>query len=160
MYHCSFINLRPHRWSGGLLQSFCLSVCLFLYLSVGKLPANLQTLALWKYYQQTSNHTRIKSNNKLKPLLLKPFCFKVMTIFVTHGHCFTIFRRRLVAKEFTETQLILLETYHCRLTAWNELLSSGCYNFKLALSFLPWLAISSPTHYFIHKIEAVFKSGF
>ena len=31
-------------------------------------------------YQQTSNHTRIKSNNRR---LLKPFCFKVMTIFVT-----------------------------------------------------------------------------
>ena len=41
----------------------------------------LWTLGLSKYYQQTSNHTRIKSNNSH---LLKPFCFKVMTIFVTH----------------------------------------------------------------------------
>ena len=62
-------------------------------------PVNLWTLALWKYYQQTSNHTIIKSNNRL---LLKAFRFKVMTIFVTDGCCFTTLRRHLVAKEFTE----------------------------------------------------------
>ena len=39
-----------------------------------------------------------------------------MTIFVTHGRRLKTFRRRLVAKEFTETQLILLEAYHCRIT--------------------------------------------
>ena len=39
--------------------------------------------------KQTSNHTRIKSNNRL---LLKHFCFNVMTIFVTHGRCLTTFR--------------------------------------------------------------------
>ena len=42
-------------------------------LSVSKIPANLWTLTLWKYYQQASTHTRIKSNNRL---LLKLFCFK------------------------------------------------------------------------------------
>ena len=51
--------------------------------SVGKLPANLQTLALLKYYQQISNHTRIKSNNSLL-LKVKPFCYKVMPTFVDH----------------------------------------------------------------------------
>ena len=40
-----------------------------------------------------------------------------MTIFVTHGRRFTTFRGRLVAKEFTKTQLILLEAYRCRITA-------------------------------------------
>ena len=89
----------------------------FVCLSVGKIAANLRILTLWKYYQQTSNHTRIKINNRL---LLKPFCFKVMTIFVTHSRRLTTFRWRLVAKEFTETQLILLEAYRCRITAWNE----------------------------------------
>ena len=76
----------------GGVESYCIrSVCL----SFSTIPANLRTLALWKYYQQMSNHTRIKSNNRL---LLKPFCFKVKTIFVTHSHCFTTFRRPVLAK--------------------------------------------------------------
>ena len=61
----------------------------FVCLSVGEIPANLQTFALLKYYQQTSNHKRIKSNNRI---LLKTFCFKVMTNFVTHGCRLTTFR--------------------------------------------------------------------
>ena len=89
------------------------SVCL----SVPKIPAKLWILTLRKYYQQTSNHTRIKNNNRL---LLKPFCFIILTTFVTHGRRFTTFRRRLVAKKIIETQLILLEGYRCWITAWNQ----------------------------------------
>ena len=46
-----------------------------------------------------------------------------MTIFVTHGCHFTTIRRRLVVKEFTETQLILLEAYRCRITATIEVVA-------------------------------------
>ena len=94
-------------------------------------------------------YIRNKINNSL---LLKPFCFKVLTIFVTHGLHFTNFRRRLVVKQFTGTQLILFDGYRCRVTAWNAVQmnnwSSGCYNVKLALSFLTWLSISSFTFSF------------
>ena len=104
------------------------------------IPANLWTLAPWKYYQQTSNQTRIKSINKLS---LKPFCFKVMTIFVTHSHCFTTFRKRLVAKVLLKhnsscLKVIVVESQLEIKYSW----SNGCYNIKLALSFLPWLTIS------------------
>ena len=47
---------------------------------------------------------------------LKPFPYKVMTIFTTQDFHFTTFRRLLVAKEYMETQLILFEGYHCRIT--------------------------------------------
>ena len=36
-------------------------------------------------YWLTSNYTRIKNN---KRLLLKPFGYKVITIFITHSYCF------------------------------------------------------------------------
>ena len=36
-------------------------------------------------YSHTSSYTKIKSNNKV---LLKPFGYKVMTIYIIHGYCF------------------------------------------------------------------------
>ena len=45
----------------------------------------LRTLVAPTSYWQTSNYTRIKNN---KRLLLKPFGYKVITIFITHGYCF------------------------------------------------------------------------
>ena len=45
----------------------------------------LGTLAARMSYWQTSNYTRIKNN---KRLLLKPFGYKVMKIYFTHGYYF------------------------------------------------------------------------
>ena len=54
-----------------------------------------------------------KDRNKKIGFFLKPFDYKVMTIFTTHHCCFTTFRRLLVAKEYVEAQLILFEGYCC-----------------------------------------------
>ena len=55
-------------------------VCVSVHKTLGK----LQTLMAQTSYCQTSNYTRIKNNNRL---LLKPFSYKVMTIYITHGFC-------------------------------------------------------------------------
>ena len=57
------------------------------------------------------------NDRKQQQAFAKTFCVKVMTIFVTLGCRFTTFRKRLVAKTLTETQLILLEAYCCQITA-------------------------------------------
>ena len=89
-----FKYFRMYMYWSTLLMLVCVggTECFCNCLSV-HIPANLLTLALWKYYQQTSNHTRIKSNNRVLP---KSFWFKVMTIFVTHGRRFTTFTSQLV----------------------------------------------------------------
>ena len=51
-------------------------------------------------------------------LFLKPFSYKVITIFTTHNCHFTILRL-LVAKEYMETQLIMFTGYHYQSTAQN-----------------------------------------
>ena len=50
-------------------------------------------------------------------VFLKPFGYKVMTIFTIDDCHFTTFRRLLVANEYTETQIILFEGYYCQITA-------------------------------------------
>ena len=59
------------------------SVCVYIYMCVRKFLEKLQTLASRTSYWQTSNYTRNKNNKRLKP-----FGYKVMTIYVTHGYCF------------------------------------------------------------------------
>ena len=56
----------------------CLCVCIIL----GKLRT---LVASTSYRRNTWNYTRIKNN---KRLLLKPFGYKVIAIFITHGCCF------------------------------------------------------------------------
>ena len=53
----------------------CVCVCLF-----KKKLGKLQTLTAQTSYWQASNYTGIKNNNRL---LLKPFSYKVMTIYIT-----------------------------------------------------------------------------
>ena len=88
------------RWARGL-QCCCLSVCLSVCWQNSRELMKISTLKIlpadFKSY-------------KGQKYLLKPFCFKVKTIFVTHSRRFTTFRRHLVAKQFTETQLILLKS--------------------------------------------------
>ena len=55
----------------------CVSVCLCVCNILGKLRTLVAPLNYW----QTSNYTRIKNN---KRLLLKPFGYKDITIFITH----------------------------------------------------------------------------
>ena len=60
----------------------CLSLCVCLFINkLGK----LRTLTAQTSYWQTSNYTRNKNNNRV---LLKPFGYKVMTIYITHGYGF------------------------------------------------------------------------
>ena len=72
-----FITLAAKRRRKGMVIILCLSV--------RKKLGKLQTLTAQTSYWQTSNYTRIKNNNRL---LLKPFGYKVMTIYITHGFCF------------------------------------------------------------------------
>ena len=71
------------------------------------LSGQLTTLGLPLSYQQTWNYTRIKIKDRLS---LKPFGYKVMTIFTTHNCHFTTFRRLLVAKEYMESCLKAIAT--------------------------------------------------
>ena len=57
----------------------------YVCLSVRKNLGKLGILAARTSYWQTSNYTKIKNNNRLS---LKPFAYKVMTIYTTHGYCF------------------------------------------------------------------------
>ena len=115
------------------MECYCShSVCLSVYLC-SKNFSDLWTLALWKYYQQTSNHTRFNSNNRL---LLKLFCFKVMTIFVSHGRCFTTFRRRLVAKSSLKHTSCLKPVELMLEIKSNS--GNNCHNIDNIVSFLPW----------------------
>ena len=76
------LSLPSPRSVGGRVCNHivCLSVCL----SFRKFLGKLRTLAAQTSYWQTSNYTRIKNNNRL---LLKPFGYKVMTIYITHSYC-------------------------------------------------------------------------
>ena len=72
-------------------------------------------------YEWTTNNIGISielpTDVKLYKVQNKRFGCKVMTIFTTHDCRFISFRRLLVAKEYTETQLILFEGYCCQMTA-------------------------------------------
>ena len=81
-----------------------MSVCLFVWSQNSSKVSESMNISTLKVLP--ANFKSYKDQNKNR-LLLKPLCLKVMTIFVTHGRHFTTFRRCLVAKEFTETQLIL-----------------------------------------------------
>ena len=69
-------------------------------------PMNISTLKI------LPADSKSYKDQKQQQAFAKTFLFKVMTMFVTEGHHFTTFRRRLVAKE---TQLILLEALECKL---------------------------------------------
>ena len=75
------ITLAAKRRRKGMVIKLYVCVCVSVYKKLGK----LQTLTAQTSYWQTSNHTRIKNN---KRLLLKPFSYKVMTIYITHGYYF------------------------------------------------------------------------
>ena len=64
-----------------IFVSVSVCVCVCVHKNLGKLG----TLAARTSYWHTSNYTRIKNNNRL---LIKPFGYNVMTIYVTHGYCF------------------------------------------------------------------------
>ena len=55
------------------------------YLSARTICGKLEHWQAESSYWQTSNYARNKKN---KRHLLKPFSYKVMTIYMTHGHCF------------------------------------------------------------------------
>ena len=125
-----------------IILCVCLSVC------VRKKLAKLQTLTAQTSYWQTSNYTRIKNNNRL---LLKPFGYKVMTIYITHGFCFQTW-------EDSWAQLQLLHTskhnyYHIMTIASKALhqikhnRGSPGYNIEHWLqAFLPIKLLSSSTY--------------
>ena len=96
------INLRPHMRYCNLV--FCLSICLSVSLSVclcmNKISGQLTTLGLWSSYQKTWNYTKIKIKDRL---FLKPFGYKVMSMFTTRDCHFTTFRRLLEVNEQIET---------------------------------------------------------
>ena len=82
--HCHMlITLAAKRRQKGMVIILC--VCVSVCVSVRKKLGKLQTLTAQTSYWQTSNYTRMKNNNRL---LLKPFGYKVMTIYITHGFCF------------------------------------------------------------------------
>ena len=66
-------------------MSVCVCLCIGVCMCVCKILGKLWTLVSPTSYWQTSNYTRIKNN---KRLLLKPFGYKVITIFITHSYCF------------------------------------------------------------------------
>ena len=73
------ITLAAKRRRKGMVIILCICV------SFRKKLEKLQTLTAQTSYWQTSNYTRIKNNNRH---LLKPFGYKVMTIYITHVYCF------------------------------------------------------------------------
>ena len=108
-------------------------------MSVDKIPANLRTLAFWKYHQQMSNHTRIKSNNRI---LLEPFCYN----FCNSWSPFDTFQMTSGNKRVHWNCLKPIAVESQLEMKYNWI--SDCYNLELALSFLPWLEISISTHLF------------
>ena len=97
---------------------------------------------------KTSNYTRIKSNNRL---LVKPFRFKVITIFIPHGYCF---QTREDSWEHLDT---LKHKYSCIMTIASKALhkskqnlGSGWYNIE------HWLQEFSIT--FRLRLFQIFKS--
>ena len=60
----------------GITDSICVCVC------VRTVLGKLRTLVATTSYWETSNYTRMKNK---KRLLLKPFGYKVITIFITHS---------------------------------------------------------------------------
>ena len=78
-------TLAAKRRRKGMLIILCVCLCVRLSVCVRKILGKLRTLVARTSYWQTSNYTRIKSNMRL---LLKPFGYKVITIFITHGYCF------------------------------------------------------------------------
>ena len=68
-------------------------VCLSVHKNLGTLAA--QT-SLW----QTSNYTRIKNNNRR---LLKPFAYKVMTIYISHNNTFKVVILQLLVQRGSTT---------------------------------------------------------
>ena len=70
-----------------IILCVCPCVCVSVCVCVRKILGKLRTLVAPTSYWQTSNYTRIKNN---KRLLLKPFGYKFITIFITHGYCFQV----------------------------------------------------------------------
>ena len=117
-------------------------------LCVRQILGNLRILVAPTSYWQTSNYTRIKNNNRL---LLKPFGYKVMTIFITHGYCFQTWED---SWEHLDT---LKHKYSCIMTIASKALhkskqnlGSGCYNIE------HWLQEFSIT--FKLRLFQIFKS--
>ena len=87
------INSRLRRWSGELLQSGFLSDFYQNFWATSNIETSIKLPKDVKLY---------KDQNK-RQAFLKPFCYKVMTIFTTHDCRFTTFRRLLVANEYMGT---------------------------------------------------------
>ena len=122
----------------------CVCVCV----CVHKILQKLRTPVARTKYGKTSNYTRIKSNNRL---LVKPFRFKVITIFIPHGYCF---QTREDSWEHLDT---LKHKYSCIMTIASKALhkskqnlGSGWYNIK------HWLQEFSIT--FRLRLFKIFKS--
>ena len=110
-----------HRWKDMVI---ILCVC------VGKTLGKLRTLVAPTSYWHTSNYTSIKNN---KSVLLKPFGYKVITIYITHGYCLNF--------QTWEDSWGHLDTskhnYSCIMAIASKALhqskqiwGSGCYNIK------------------------------
>ena len=83
----------------------------------------LQTLVAPTSYWQTSKYTRIKNN---KGLLLKPICYKVMTIFIIHARLEKTLGGHLDTSKHTYSCIIAIasKALHKSKQNWG----GGCYN--------------------------------
>ena len=126
--------------------SVCAYVCVFHQIS-----GQLATLGLLMSYQYIWNYTRIKIKDRL---FLKPFCYKVMTVFANYDCHFTTFWRLLGTWKNNSSCLkaIAVESQLYIKSNWN----GGCYNIELAISSLPWqLIFELHLVHFMHVIEAM-----
>ena len=115
----------------GGAEGYCNHIfCLFVSVSSTNISGQVTTFGLRSSYQQTWNYTRIEIKDRL---FLKPFGYKVMTIFTTHDCRFTSGSKR-VHGNTTHLVWRLLVLKHSLKSNTIEV-RTGCYNIKLALSF-------------------------
>ena len=104
----------------------CLSVCVCV--CVCKILGKLRPLVAPTSYRQSSNYTSIKNN---KRFLLKPFGYKVITIYITHGYCFQTGEDSwghldTSKHNYSCIMAIASKALHQSKQIWG----SGCYNIK------------------------------
>ena len=123
----------------------CLCMYVSVCLSVRKKLGKLQTLTAQTSYWQTSNYTRIKNNNRL---LLKPFGYKVMTIYITHGYCFQTWEDSWAQLHTSKHNYYRIMTIASK--ALHQIKHNWCspgYNIELWLqAFLPIKLLCSSTY--------------
>ena len=117
------------RAEGYCNQVFCVRVWCVFYQTFWT-TTFVTTLELWSSYQQTWNYTRIKIKDRV---FLKPFGYKVMTVFTTHDCRFITFWRLLVVRKQNSfcLKVIAVESQVEIKHDW----SNDSYNTELGLSF-------------------------